>query len=62
MTSDCSVTPMVFGVFATLQLVIIRELGLGLAVAVLVGAVVIRSVLLPTTMRLGGDCYNVVCL
>ena len=45
----------VFAVFATLRLVIIRELGLGLAVAVLIDATVIRSVLLPATMRLLGE-------
>jgi uncharacterized membrane protein YdfJ with MMPL/SSD domain len=45
----------VFAVFVTLQLVIIKQLGLGLAVAVLVDATVIRSVLLPASMRLLGD-------
>jgi uncharacterized membrane protein YdfJ with MMPL/SSD domain len=42
-------------VFASLRIVIIRELGLGLAVAVLIDATVIRSVLLPATMRLLGE-------
>jgi uncharacterized membrane protein YdfJ with MMPL/SSD domain len=42
-------------VFVTLRLVIIRQLGLGLAVAVLVDATIIRSLLLPATMRLLGD-------
>jgi uncharacterized membrane protein YdfJ with MMPL/SSD domain len=45
----------VFAVFATLRIVVIRELGLGLAVAVLIDATVIRSVLLPATMRLLGE-------
>jgi uncharacterized membrane protein YdfJ with MMPL/SSD domain len=45
----------VFGIFATLRLVIIRELGLGLAVAVLIDATIIRSVLLPASMRLLGE-------
>jgi RND superfamily putative drug exporter len=54
-TGAAAIMVVVFGVFATLQLVIIRELGLGLAVAVLVDAVVIRSVLLPATMRLLGE-------
>jgi uncharacterized membrane protein YdfJ with MMPL/SSD domain len=35
--------------------VIIRELGLGLAVAVLIDATIIRSVLLPASMRLLGE-------
>jgi uncharacterized membrane protein YdfJ with MMPL/SSD domain len=45
----------VFAVFATLRIVVIRELGLGLAVAVLIDATVIRSILLPATMRLLGE-------
>jgi uncharacterized membrane protein YdfJ with MMPL/SSD domain len=45
----------VFAVFVTLRLVIIRQLGLGLAVAVLVDATIIRSLLLPATMRLLGE-------
>jgi uncharacterized membrane protein YdfJ with MMPL/SSD domain len=54
-TSAAAIMVVVFGIFATLRLVIIRELGLGLAVAVLVDATVIRSVLLPASMRLLGD-------
>lgn len=45
----------VFGVFVTLQLVIIRQIGLGLAVAVFIDATLIRCVLLPATMKLLGD-------
>jgi len=37
------------------RLVIIRELGLGLAVAVFLDATLIRTVLLPATMRLLGE-------
>jgi RND superfamily putative drug exporter len=54
-TSAAAIMVVVFGIFATLRLVIIRELGLGLAVAVLIDATVIRSVLLPASMRLLGD-------
>ncbi len=54
-TSAAAIMVVVFAVFATLRLVIIRELGLGLAVAVLIDATVIRSVLLPATMRLLGE-------
>jgi uncharacterized membrane protein YdfJ with MMPL/SSD domain len=54
-TSAAAIMVVVFGIFATLRLVIIRELGLGLAVAVLVDATIIRSVLLPASMRLLGD-------
>ncbi|HEX2915673.1 MAG TPA: MMPL family transporter [Chloroflexia bacterium] len=54
-TSAASIMVMVFAVFVTMQLVIIRQLGLGLAVAVFLDATVIRCVLLPATMRLLGD-------
>jgi RND superfamily putative drug exporter len=54
-TSAAAIMVVVFAVFATLRLVIIRELGLGLAVAVLIDATVIRSILLPATMRLLGE-------
>ena len=54
-TSAAAIMVVVFGVFATLRLVIIRELGLGLAVAVLIDATIIRSILLPATMRLLGE-------
>ena len=54
-TSAAAIMVVVFAVFMTLRLVIIRELGLGLAVAVLVDATVIRTVLLPATMRLLGE-------
>jgi RND superfamily putative drug exporter len=45
----------VFAVFVTLELVIIKQLGFGLAVAVLLDATIVRSVLLPSTMRLLGE-------
>jgi len=54
-TSAAAIMVAVFAVFVTLQLVIIRQLGLGLAVAVLVDATIIRSLLLPATMRLLGE-------
>jgi RND superfamily putative drug exporter len=54
-TSAAAIMVVVFAVFATLRLVIIRELGLGLAVAVLVDATIIRSILLPASMRLLGE-------
>ncbi len=54
-TSAAAIMVAVFAVFVTLQLVIIKQLGLGLAVAVLVDATVIRSVLLPASMRLLGE-------
>jgi len=54
-TSAAAIMVVVFGVFVTLQLTAIKQLGLGLAVAIFVDATVIRSLLLPATMRLLGD-------
>ena len=45
----------VFAIFATLSLLIFKELGVGLAVAVLIDATIIRGVLLPASMKLLGD-------
>ena len=45
----------VFGIFATLSSVIFKQFGVGLAVAVLIDATIIRGVLLPATMTLLGD-------
>ena len=54
-TSAAAIMVVVFLVFMTLRLVIIREVGMGLAVAVFLDATLIRTVLLPATMRLLGD-------
>jgi RND superfamily putative drug exporter len=54
-TSAAAIMVAVFGVFVTLQLYVIKQLGLGLAVAVFLDATVIRTVLLPASMRLLGD-------
>ncbi len=45
----------VFSIFATLQFMFLKEFGIGLAVAVLVDATIVRAVLLPATMKLLGD-------
>src|SRR5436305_1413182 len=45
----------VFSIFATLQFRVLKEFGLGLAIAVLVDATIVRAVLLPATMKLLGD-------
>ena len=42
----------VFAVFVTLPLVIIKQLGFGLAIAVLIDATVVRMVLVPAVMQL----------
>lgn len=54
-TSAASIMVVVFAVFVTLKFVFIQQLGLGLAVAVLIDATIIRSVLLPASMTLLGD-------
>jgi RND superfamily putative drug exporter len=45
----------VFSIFATLSAVEFKQFGVGLAVAVLIDATIIRGVLLPATMTLLGD-------
>ena len=54
-TSAAAVMVCVFSVFATLSLMDFKQLGVGLAVAVLIDATLIRGVLLPATMKLLGD-------
>jgi uncharacterized membrane protein YdfJ with MMPL/SSD domain len=54
-TSAAIVMIAVFAIFATLSLLIFKQLGIGLAVAVLIDATLIRGVLLPASMKLLGD-------
>jgi uncharacterized membrane protein YdfJ with MMPL/SSD domain len=54
-TSAAMVMVGVFAVFITLSFLDFKELGLGLAVAVLIDATIIRGVLLPASMKLLGD-------
>ena len=54
-TSAAVVMVAVFAVFATLSLVFFKELGVGLGVAVLIDATLVRAVLLPASMKLLGD-------
>jgi RND superfamily putative drug exporter len=54
-TSAAIVMVAVFGIFASLRTLDIKQLGVGLAVAVLIDATIIRGVLLPATMKLLGD-------
>jgi uncharacterized membrane protein YdfJ with MMPL/SSD domain len=54
-TSAALVMVGVFAVFITLSFIDFKELGLGLAVAVLIDATIIRGVLLPASMKLLGD-------
>ena len=54
-TSAAFVMVAVFAVFATLQVLDFKELGVGLAVAILIDATIVRAVLLPASMKLLGE-------
>jgi RND superfamily putative drug exporter len=54
-TSAAAVMIAVFSVFATLSFLDFKEMGVGLAVAILIDATIIRGVLLPATMKLLGE-------
>ncbi len=54
-TSAAIVMVAVFSIFATLGMIDFKMMGVGLAVAVLLDATVVRAVLLPAAMRLLGD-------
>jgi RND superfamily putative drug exporter len=56
-TNAAVVMVAVFGIFAMLGAVEFKELGIGLATAILIDATVVRGVLLPATMKLLGE-YN----
>jgi putative drug exporter of the RND superfamily len=53
-TSAAAVMVLVFSVFATLSFDMLKQFGVGLAVAVLIDATIIRAVLLPASMKLLG--------
>ena len=54
-TSAAMVMVAVFSVFATLSILDMKEMGVGLAVAILIDATIVRAILLPATMKLLGD-------
>jgi uncharacterized membrane protein YdfJ with MMPL/SSD domain len=54
-TSAAFVMVFVFLVFVTLSFIDFKEMGIGLAVAVLIDATIIRAVLLPASMKVLGD-------
>jgi uncharacterized membrane protein YdfJ with MMPL/SSD domain len=54
-TAAAAVMIAVFAIFATLSALDFKEFGVGLAVAVLIDATIIRGVLLPSVMKLLGD-------
>jgi RND superfamily putative drug exporter len=45
----------VFSIFAFMRLLGFKQFGVGLGVAVLIDATIIRSILLPASMKLLGD-------
>jgi putative drug exporter of the RND superfamily len=45
----------VFAIFATLGMIDFKMMGVGLAVAILIDATIVRAVLLPASMKLLGD-------
>ena len=54
-TAAAIVMVAVFGIFATLQFIDMKQFGVGLATAILIDATLVRGVLLPATMKLLGD-------
>jgi uncharacterized membrane protein YdfJ with MMPL/SSD domain len=54
-TSAAIIMVAVFGLFATVRLIDIKQMGFGLAVAVLIDATIIRAVLLPSAMKVLGE-------
>jgi RND superfamily putative drug exporter len=54
-TSAAVIMVAVFGLFASLSMIMMQQMGFGLAVAVLIDATVIRAVLVPATMKLLGE-------
>jgi RND superfamily putative drug exporter len=53
-TSAATVMVLVFGVFALMPIIDMKEMGIGLAAAILIDATIVRAVLLPATMKLLG--------
>jgi RND superfamily putative drug exporter len=54
-TSAAIVMVAVFSIFATLSMLEFKQMGIGLAVAILIDATIIRGVLLPAAMKLLGE-------
>ena len=53
-TSLALLMAVVFGAFATSQIIFIQEIGIGLAIAVIIDATLVRMLLVPATMRILG--------
>jgi RND superfamily putative drug exporter len=54
-TSAAVVMVAVFSIFATLSILDMKEMGVGLAVAVLIDATIVRAIMLPAAMKLLGE-------
>jgi RND superfamily putative drug exporter len=54
-TSAAVVMVAVFGIFASLNVLEMKQMGVGLGVAVVLDATVVRAVLLPASMKLLGE-------
>ena len=54
-TSAAIVMVAVFSIFATLSFIEFKQMGVGLAAAILIDATLIRGILLPATMKLLGE-------
>jgi RND superfamily putative drug exporter len=54
-TSAAIIMVAVFGLFASLSLIMMQQMGFGLAIAVLIDATIVRAVLVPSTMKLLGE-------
>ena len=54
-TSAAFIMVAVFGLFASLSMIMMQQMGFGLAVAVLLDATIVRAVLVPSTMKLLGE-------
>src|SRR5262245_33386710 len=54
-TSAAVVMVLVFGVFSLMPIIDMKEMGIGLAAAILIDATIVRAVLLPATMKLLGQ-------
>jgi uncharacterized membrane protein YdfJ with MMPL/SSD domain len=54
-TAAAAVMVAVFAIFASLRMIDVKQLGVGLSVAILLDATIIRAILLPATMALLGE-------
>jgi uncharacterized membrane protein YdfJ with MMPL/SSD domain len=54
-TSAAIIMVAVFAIFGTLRMIMMKQMGVGLGIAVLIDATVIRGVLLPASMKLLGE-------